>query len=107
MVTKTDMQMIAFQIIAQIGESRTQYMMALDHAKKGDFTLAHEAIASGKENHTKASTLHLDLVQQEAKGEDLPFSLILMHAEDQMLTNEAFKTMAEEFTLLREELSKK
>ena len=37
-----------------------------------------------------------DLVQKEAAGEDAKMSLILAHAEDQMMSTEVFKVLAEE-----------
>lgn len=39
---------------------------------------------------------HTDLVQKEAAGEDAKMSLILAHAEDQMMSTEVFKVLAEE-----------
>lgn len=94
--TKEQMQMLAFQIIAYVGEARSKYIEAVKVAKNCDFEQAKEIIEEGRALHAKASHLHLDLVQKEALGEDLPFSLLLMHAEDQMLTNECFKFTCEE-----------
>ena len=39
---------------------------------------------------------HADLIMKEAAGEDVHMSLILAHAEDQMMSTEVFKVMAEE-----------
>ena len=40
---------------------------------------------------------HASLIQQEAAGEKSEFSLLLMHAEDQLMTTETLKIVAEEF----------
>ncbi len=32
---------------------------------------------------------HMKLLQQEASGEELPFRIILLHAEDQLMSAEA------------------
>ena len=40
---------------------------------------------------------HTDLVQKEAAGEDAKMSLILAHAEDQMMSAETFQVLAGEF----------
>lgn len=93
---KEEMQMIAFKIISEIGDSRSKYVESVRCAKEGNFDEASELLSQGKEAHLRASESHLSLVQKEASGEDLPFSLILMHAEDQMLTNESFKFVCEE-----------
>ena len=47
-----------------------------------------------------------DLVQKEAAGEDAKMSLILAHAEDQMMSTEVFKVLAEEMIELYKKLNK-
>lgn len=49
---------------------------------------------------------HTDLVQKEAAGEDAKMSLILAHAEDQMMSTEAFKVLAEEMIELYKKVNK-
>lgn len=98
------MQMTAFQIIATVGEAKSLYMEALYLARDAKFDEAAAKIAEGDATYTHAHTLHFDLVQKEASGEELPFSLMLMHAEDQMLTTEIVKLMAVEIIELRKEI---
>ena len=40
---------------------------------------------------------HMKLLQQEASGEELPFRIILLHAEDQLMSAEGFRILAERF----------
>jgi Phosphotransferase system cellobiose-specific component IIA len=40
---------------------------------------------------------HAQLIQQEAAGEKTELSIILMHAEDQLMSAEGFSIIAEEF----------
>ena len=40
---------------------------------------------------------HMKLLQQEASGEELPFRIILLHAEDQLMSAEASVSFAERF----------
>ena len=47
-----------------------------------------------------------DLVQKEAAGEDAKMSLILAHAEDQMMSTEVFKVLAEEMIELYKKVNK-
>lgn len=91
------MQEVAFKIIATIGEAKTKYILALKAIKKErDFESANKLIEEAKELANKAHTYHFELIQQEAKGNQLPFSLMLMHAEDQLLTTETIKVLVEE-----------
>ena len=92
---KEKMQMVAFEMISKVGMAKSNYIMAIEEAKQGKYDEAAALIKEGQKWHAEASHAHLDLVQAEAKGEDLPFSLILMHAEDQMLSNETIKILAE------------
>lgn len=39
---------------------------------------------------------HFELIQKEAQGESVGGSLILIHAEDQLMSAEGFKIIAEE-----------
>ena len=53
-------------------------------------------IAEGDEMMKQGHLPHSDLIQKEAAGEAVPMGLILTHAEDQMMSAEVFKVMAEE-----------
>ncbi len=103
--TLEEMQMVAFQIIAQVGSAKSFYVEAMQYAKAGDFAKAEEAIKSGEELYAKAHHFHHDLVQKEAAGEQLPFSMMIMHAEDQLLNTETIKIMAEEIIELRKRIA--
>lgn len=96
-----EMQMTAFQIIAAVGGAKSLYVEAMHLSREGQFEEAEALIAQGDEMYGGASHLHMGLVQKEAVGEQLPFSLLLMHAEDQMLTTEVVKLMAVEIIELR------
>ncbi len=90
------MQTIAFQMIATVGTAKSMYIEALQLAKKGEFEQAQNMYKEADEIYSEAHTLHFELVQKEASGEELPFSLMLMHAEDQMLNTETIKILISE-----------
>ena len=46
-------------------------------------------------------------IQKEAAGEKLEFSLIIMHAEDQLISAETIKDLAIEIIEMHEDLSSK
>ncbi len=101
------MQTVAFQIIAEVGTAKSMYMEAIRIAKEDkDFEAAKQMIVEGQELATSAHSHHFEIVQKEAAGEALPFSIMLMHAEDQLLTTEVVKVLAEEVICLHEELNK-
>jgi PTS system cellobiose-specific IIA component len=91
------MELISFQIIAAVGTAKSMYIEAIQAAKRGDFEGADQLIVDGTEAFLEGHKAHAGLIGQEANGEHIQFSLLLMHAEDQLITTETFKLMAVEF----------
>ncbi len=103
--TLEEMQMVAFQIIAQVGSAKSCYVEAMQFAKQGKFEEAEKLIKEGEDLYSQAHHFHHDLVQKEAEGEILPFSMMIIHAEDQLLNTETIKIMAIEIIELRKEMA--
>ncbi|MGL4589438.1 MAG: PTS lactose/cellobiose transporter subunit IIA [Mycoplasmatales bacterium] len=101
------LQTTAFQIIAEVGAAKSMYMEAIYAARENEFEKAENLIAEGNEMYSGAHKHHFEVVQKEAQGEDLPFSVIFMHAEDQLLTTEVIRTLAEEMISVRKLLAEK
>lgn len=91
------LELICFQIISASGGAKSAYMAALEAAKEGDYKEAEKMIKEGDEMLNQGHAPHATLVQQEAAGNSPEVSLILIHAEDQMMGAESFKAMVEEF----------
>lgn len=98
-------ELICFQLITSAGSAKSCYIEAIQKAKAGEFDEAEELIKQGDQMLHDGHGPHTDLVQKEAAGENVQLSLILMHAEDQMMSTEVFKIMAEEFIELYKKLS--
>ncbi len=99
------MEMICFQIISSVGMAKSSYVEAMRAAAKGDFDEAAEKMKEGDAFYAKGHDAHADLIAQEANGEAVAFSLILMHAEDQMMASETVRLMAEENIKLYQKLT--
>ena len=61
---------------------------------------------AGDELLSQSNEPHTDLMQKEVVGEDVKMSLILAHAEDQMMSTEVFKVLAEEMIELYKKVNK-
>lgn len=92
-----EIEQAAFQIIASVGSARSNYIEAIHQAEAGDFEAAEKLIAEGQEMFVMGHDAHFGLVQKEAQGEQSEFALILMHAEDQLMSAEGFGILAKEF----------
>ena len=102
-----ELELICFQLITAAGEAKSAYMEAVSRAKKGLFDEARQLIEKGNQKLIQGHKPHTDLIQKEAAGDDLKVSLILLHAEDQMMSSECFCVMAEEMIALYELLYQK
>lgn len=98
------MELICFQLITASGGAKSSYIEAIQKAKLGLFDEAEALIAESDKMMQQAHAPHTDLVQKEAAGENVLISLILLHAEDQMMSTETFKIMAEEMVALYRKL---
>lgn len=98
-------ELIAFQIIASVGTARSLYIEAIQEAKQGDIEQARQMIREGEQSFVEGHKAHAGLIQKEASNEDVTINLILMHAEDQLMSAESFKVIAEELIEVHEQFA--
>lgn len=101
-----DLELICFQIISHAGTAKSNYIEAMANAKEGDFKKASDLINEGVEEYRKAHKAHSSLITEEASGNKVDVGLLLMHAEDQLITTEVIKIVAEENIQLLKEVRK-
>ncbi|VMQ96206.1 PTS family cellobiose porter component IIA [Streptococcus pneumoniae] len=99
-------ELVAFQIIASVGSARSYYIEAIQAAKQGQIKRAKEMVAEGEKEFIQGHHAHAGLIQKEAANESVHLNLILMHAEDQLMSTEGFKIVAEEFIDVYERFEK-
>lgn len=90
-------ELICFEIISSVGGARSCYIEAIELAKNKQFDEAQQAIKNGDEMFLQGHHAHAKLVQQEASGDKVDVVLLLVHAEDQLMSAETFKILAEQF----------
>ena len=100
------LELISFQIISAVGTARSMYIEAIQLAKEGKFQEAKDQVTEGKKIFTEGHHAHAQLVQKEASGEKVEVQLLLMHAEDQLMSAEGFKIIATEFIEVYERMAK-
>lgn len=86
-----DLEEICFKIISNVGGARSSYIEAIQKAKQGSFEEAQKLINQGQEQFLVGHEAHLELFQQ-----DIGNSLLVIHAEDQLMSAEGFKIIAQE-----------
>jgi PTS system cellobiose-specific IIA component len=100
------LELVSFQIIAAAGSARSSYVEALQAAKQGNFEEAEAMIKQGDADFVEAHHVHAELIQKFAGGEDPGANILLIHAEDQVMSAEVLKLMALEFIDLYKRLAK-
>lgn len=90
-------ELISFTIISNVGMAKSSCMEAIRLAKTKKFEEAQAKLEEAEAFFVKGHEAHATLIQQEAAGEAVAFSLLLMHAEDQLMAADMFKSVAEEF----------
>ena len=98
------LELMSFQIISAVGMAKSSYVEAMRAAEKGNIELAKEKIKEGEELFVNGHTAHASLIQKEASGEGVIPNILLMHAEDQLMSAETIKIMAEEIIKLNQRL---
>jgi len=99
-----DMELIAFEIISNVGMGKSLVIEAIREARKGNYEVSEQKIKEVNEFLLKGHHAHTNLIQKEAAGEKLEFSLIIMHAEDQLISAETIKDLGIEIIEMHKDL---
>ncbi|HCW53936.1 MAG TPA: PTS lactose/cellobiose transporter subunit IIA [Clostridium sp.] len=100
-------ELIAFEIISNVGMAKSLAVEALRDVREGKYEEAEAKMNEASECLVKGHHAHTSLIQQEASGEKVEFSLIIMHAEDQMMAAETIKCLVEEMIGMFKQLNNK
>jgi PTS system cellobiose-specific IIA component len=99
------LELVCFQIISSAGMAKNSFIEAIKEAKKGDFEKAKGCINEGESYFNQGHSIHTKLIQQEAGDEKVEPNLLLLHAEDQLMSVETCKIIANELLEAYERIS--
>ena len=85
-----------FQIISTVGGARSCFIEAIQMVKIKNYQRVEELLSEGDRLFKQGHHAHTSLIQQEAAGEFEEISLLLIHAEDQLMSAESFRIIAVE-----------
>lgn len=100
------MEKIIMDLIIFSGEARSYAMEAMQLAKSGQINEARKLIEKAKETIGHAHHSQTSLIQGEAAGNKTEVSLLLVHAQDHLMTSIVLKDLAEEIIDLHERLNR-
>lgn len=90
-MNREEITLLGFEIVAFAGDARSRLMEALDAAQKGDYAKAEELVEAANACIVEAHHAQTSLLQKEAAGEDLAFSVTLMHGQDHLMATMLLK----------------
>lgn len=99
-----NIEMVAFNIISNVGMAKSLAMESLREVRKGNYELSEEKMKEAENFLIEGHHAHAELIQKEAAGEKLEFSLLILHAEDQMMSAETIKELAKEMIAMYKKL---
>ena len=92
-MTKEDVTMIGFEIVAYAGDARTKLLNALQKAQNGEFEETEKLIQEAEECLLQAHKAQTEMIQKEAGGEDLELGFIMVHGKDHLMTTILLKEL--------------
>ena len=103
----TSQEMLIMHLIVDAGNARSFSMQAIQLAKEGKFAEAKANIEEANEALSKVHGLQTDLIQKEAQGEHTEINLLMVHAQDHIMTAMLARDLAREIIDLHELISQK
>ena len=90
---------VAMQVITYSGLAKSNY-------RENDQTAYEQSMSNGDESFSQAHEAHLQLLQQEMNTQEPQITMLMAHAEDQLMSAETIKTLIQEIILLIESRGK-
>ena len=87
---------VIMQLIMHGGDAKGKAIEAIAAAKAGDFEAATNKIKESEAALVEAHHSQTGLLTQEASGDAVEVSLLLIHGQDHLMTAIAFKDLAKE-----------
>ncbi len=100
-----EQEQIVINLIVNSGSARSSAIEAIQYAKSGDFAKAESSLQTAKETINEAHHSQTELIQGEIRGEQNPLNLLMVHAQDHLMTALVVIDLATEFIDLYKKVS--
>lgn len=77
---------LAMNLIVHAGNAKSKAMEAIYAAKKSDFETAKEKFKEANDSINKAHNTQTTLITDEANGKHTDINILLIHAQDHLMT---------------------
>ncbi len=100
---KEKIQEVAFRLIAYAGDAYSSFQNAVKKAREGEFDQAECKMEEGRKQLVNAHNTQTELLTAETQGEELAYSILMVHAQDYLMNAIMFESVAEELIYLHKE----
>lgn len=101
-----EIEQMIFEIISSAGDARDLTYQALDKVSEYAFKEAYELIEQAEKTMNQAHNAQTKLIQAEIQGEKIDGGLLMIHAQDHLMTAIAEHQMAKRMLPIFEKMSK-
>ncbi len=102
-----ELQMAAFEIILNSGNARAIVHEAFEAMRKGDYDLAEQKLQEANEGFLEAHNAQTKLLQEYAGGTEIKVEIIMVHAQDHLMTTMTLREVALEMLELYKKVDNK
>ncbi|MGY3725389.1 PTS system, cellobiose-specific IIA component [Granulicatella balaenopterae] len=104
-MNQEEIQAVSFEIILASGDARTNIHEAFAFMRKGEYQEAEEKLDEANEGILKAHQSQTGLLQQYAEGQTITVEVLLVHAQDHLMTTMTLREVALEMLALYQKVS--
>lgn len=90
-LTKEQISMVGFDIVAYSGDARSSLMQAMKKASEGKISEAKKLVKEAEKNINDAHNEQTKLLANEAAGDDIEVTFIMAHGQDTLMTTMLLK----------------
>ncbi|WP_447073198.1 PTS lactose/cellobiose transporter subunit IIA [Vibrio alginolyticus] len=95
-----EQELVVMEIICNAGEARSLSYEALRLSREQDFEAADEKLSQARECINKAHLIQTQLIEEDQGEGKVPMTLVMVHAQDHLMTTILAQEMAVEIVAL-------
>ena len=103
-ITQEYIQKVSFNIILESGDGRKFVSEAFEAMRTEEFDVAEALLKLAKEAIIRAHQSQTELLQQYASGENFNTDILMVHAQDHLMSTMTLKDVALEMLYLHKKL---
>ncbi|WP_150202907.1 PTS cellobiose transporter subunit IIA [Streptococcus constellatus] len=105
-MNQEELQVVAFEIILHSGSARTSVHEAFADMHEGHYNEAAEKLEVANADLLEAHHAQTNLLQEYASGTDIKIEIIMVHAQDHLMTTMTLREVALEMLNLYRKIEK-